>query len=140
MVDLRILSAKVSQIEKCLRRVTEKRTVTLQDFLRDADRQDIVIFNLVQAIQGCIDMAAHVVSDEGLGVAGSTSEIFYLLLDHGIISLELTDKMSKAVGFRNLCTHEYTKLDLEKVYDFAQKDLADMEEFIRAVVVRYSNR
>jgi len=39
---------------------------TYKTFLKDIDRQEIIIFNLQMAIQNCIDIEAHIVSDEGL--------------------------------------------------------------------------
>jgi uncharacterized protein YutE (UPF0331/DUF86 family) len=137
MVDRSIVTAKVAQIEKCLIRIRERRPTTLQLFLDDADRQDIVMFNLMQALQGCIDLAAHVVSDEGFGMAGSMNEFFYLLQEQGIIPGELTERMVRAVGFRNLCAHEYARLDLEKVYEVSLRGLEDIEAFLKVMVQRY---
>lgn len=138
MVDRSIVLAKVTQIEKCLARIREKRPSSLQLFLEDRDRQDIVLFNLMQALQGCIDLAAHVVSDEGFGTAGSMNEFFYLLHERGVITGEITERMVMAVGFRNLCVHEYTRLDLVKVYEISLHGIKDIEAFVREMVQRYA--
>jgi len=138
MVDRSIVTAKIAQIEKCLLRVREKRPSSLQLFLEERDRQDIVMFNLMQAIQGCIDLAAHVVSDEGFGMAGSMNEFFYLLQERGIIPVELAERMVRAVGFRNLCVHEYARLDLKKVYEVSSNGLEGIEAFVKVMVQRYA--
>jgi uncharacterized protein YutE (UPF0331/DUF86 family) len=67
------------------------------------------------AVQNCIDIAAHIVSEEGFGVPGSTNEMFYLLEENGYLDVELTERMVKSVGFRNLIDHEYGKLELKQV-------------------------
>ena len=77
MVDRNIILAKAGSLKRHLSRVEEKRDIDLRTFLKDIDRQESIIFNLQMAIQNCIDIAAHIVSDEGFGVPGSTSEIFY---------------------------------------------------------------
>ena len=82
------------------------------------------------AIQNCIDIAAHIVSEEGLGVPGSTNEMFYLLEENEYLNNELTEKMVKAVGFRNLIVHEYGKIDLEQVFEVAQEDIKDLNEYL----------
>ncbi len=82
------------------------------------------------AIQNCIDIAAHIVSEEGLGIPGSTNEMFYLLEENGYLNNELTEKMVKAVGFRNLIVHEYGKIDLEQVFEVAQEDIGDLNEYL----------
>jgi hypothetical protein len=46
-----------------------------------ADRD--IIWSKISAMEKHLgrDIAAHIVSEEGLGVAGSTNELFYLLED-----------------------------------------------------------
>ena len=109
----------------------------LPEFLRDLDRQESILFNLQKVIQNCIDMAAHIVSEEGLGVAGSTNELFYLLEDRGIIDRGLTEKMVRAVGIRNLVVHEYGKVDLEVVYRVTHEDVNDLKEFAKTLTDRF---
>jgi uncharacterized protein YutE (UPF0331/DUF86 family) len=89
------------------------------------------------AIQNCIDMAAHIVSEKGLGVPGSTNELFYLLEESGYVQHDLTEKMVRGVGFRNLVVHEYGKVDLETVYRVCHEDLRDLQEFARVLGERF---
>lgn len=81
--------------------------------------------------------AAHIVSEEGLGFAGSTSELFYLLEDHGIIKRELTEKVVRAMGFRNLVVHEYGKGDLEIVFRASHDEVNDLREFAKVLTDRF---
>ncbi len=85
------------------------------------------------AIQNCIDIAAHIISEEGFGVPGSTNEMFYILEENGYLDSELTEKMVKAVGFRNLIVHEYGKVELKQVFEVAQKDIKDLNEYLRSI-------
>jgi len=138
VVDRNILVAKVTTIEKCINKVKEKRSATIDEFMVDEDSQDIVLFNLMQAIQGCVDMAAHIVSDEGYGMAGSMNDFFYLLRGRNIIDVDLQEKLISAVGFRNLVVHEYAKLDMNLVYDIATHGINDLESFVSIVVRRFA--
>lgn len=131
MVDKDILWSKISSMQMHVDRVKAKRDVDLSQFLQDIDRQESMLFNLQMAVQNCIDLAAHIVAEEGLGVAGSTNELFYLLEEQGHIGQELTEKMIRAVGFRNLIVHEYGKLDLEVVFRVSHEDVEDLERFCR---------
>jgi len=106
----------------------------MEQFLDDLDRQEIILFNLQMAIQNCIDMAAHIVSDQEMGVAGSTNEMFYMLQDNGYLDLNLTEKMVAAVGFRNLVVHEYEIVDLKRVFEIIQKDIFDLEDYLKTVL------
>ncbi len=138
MVDRRIISEKVDTVEKSIKRVIERRGESISEFIVNGDLQDSVILHLMQAIQGSIDLAAHIVSDEELGLAASTRDFFYILSDNKIISAGLREKMINAVGFRNLAAHEYAKLDLNQVYEIATHGIKDLEEFIGVIVRRFA--
>ena len=133
MVDHDLLLAKAGLIRRHLRRMSEKGGVDLESFLSDIDRQEVISFNLHLAIENCTDLAAHIISEEGLGVPGSASEMFYLLEENGYLSLQLTEKMIKAVGLRNLIVHEYDKIDLKRLFDMLGKDTKDINEFIVSI-------
>ena len=75
MVDKDLLLAKASSVRRHLKRIKEKSNVDLKSFLSDVDRQEIVMFNLQMAIQNCIDIAAHIISEEGFGIPDSISEM-----------------------------------------------------------------
>jgi len=134
MTDRDLILAKAGSIKKYLNRIKDKRDTDLKTFFADIDRQESVLFNLQMAIQNCIDIAAHIISDEGLGVPGSTNEMFYLLEEHGMLESQLVEKMVKAVGFRNLVVHEYGKVDLEQVFDIAHKGVDDLQKYMASVL------
>ena len=133
MIDKDILLAKAAATRRHLKRVVEKRNVDIETFIQDIDRQESILFNLQMAIQNCIDMAAHIISEEGLGMPSSTSEMFYLLEENGYLDHAITEKMIKAVGFRNIMVHEYGRIDLKQVFQFAQKDVEDLNKYIAAI-------
>ena len=112
MVDRDVVQAKIAIIQRCLRRIKD---VTGLDPKRldDLDTQDIFVLNLQRAVQATIDLAAHVVGAEGLGVPQDLRENFRLLVNNRIISQDLCTRMEKMVGFRNVAVHEYQALDIE---------------------------
>ena len=133
MVDRDLILAKASSVIRHLTRVREKRHTDLSTFLKDIDRQESILFNLQMAVQNCIDLAAHIISEEGFGLPGSTNDMFYLLEENGYIDPELTGKMIKAVGFRNLIVHEYGKIELTQVFEIAHKNIEDLNEYLKAI-------
>ncbi len=133
MADQDVIIAKAAAVRNHLKRIAQKRSLDFADFLEDIDCQEIVLFNLQMGIQNCIDLAAYIVSEEDFGLPGSTNEIFYLLEENGYLSRGLTEKMVKAVGFRNLIVHEYAKIDLKQVYEIAGKDIQDLNAFLKAL-------
>lgn len=136
MVDRDIIFAKAAAVEKHVSRIKKSVCHDFKSFEKNLDSQDIVLFNLQLAIQNCIDIAAHFISDENLGIAGSTNELFYILERNGYLDHEMTEKMVKAVGFRNLIVHEYVRLELKRVYEITQNDILDLEHFLKHILLK----
>ncbi len=134
MVNRSVILKKISLIRRNLSRLRDKDNVPLESFKNDLDIQDIVLHNLQLAIQGCIDIGSHVISDEGWGVAGSLNEIFYILRDKGVIKVDLTKRMVSMVGFRNVLVHEYEDTNLDIVYNILHHYLNDINEYLLAIV------
>jgi uncharacterized protein YutE (UPF0331/DUF86 family) len=133
LVDSDLILAKAGSVRSHLNRVFEKRAVDLNIFLKDIDRQESILFNIQMAIQNCIDIAAHIISEEGFGVPGSTTEMLYFLEKNGYLDNDLTRKMVRAIGFRNLIVHEYGKMELEQVYEIAQNDVNDLNDYLKSI-------
>ena len=133
MVDHDLIITKAGTAKAHLDRIADKVGTNLQLFIRDVDRQDIVAFNLHLAVENCIDIAAHIISENGWGVPGSASEMFYLLEEKGFVESALTERMIKAVGLRNLIVHEYGDIDLKRLFTIVREDLNDLTVFLSTV-------
>jgi uncharacterized protein YutE (UPF0331/DUF86 family) len=137
MVDRDVVIAKINSIQKCLKRIKE---ITKLDpkSLENLDTEEIVILNLQRAIQSSIDLAAHIVADEGLGVPRELRENFDLLRQKNVLTDELTKRLRKMVGFRNIAVHEYDTINIDILKSILQHNLKDIEEFYMSVL-RYYN-
>ena len=138
MVDREIIIAKTNAVKKHLTRIQSLAEVPKQTFMEDPNTQDIILFNIQLAVQNCIDIAAHVISEQGLGVPGSNNEMFYCLEENGYINRQIAEKMVKAVGMRNLIVHEYGKLDLARIYQTLQHDINDLQEFLKTMIRKFN--
>ena len=101
--------------------------------MNNEDLQDIVLHNLQLAIQACIDMGAHIITDQGWGTPGSFSEVFYKLEDRGVIDRPLSELLVQMVGFRNRVIHDYEDVDLNIVYEIWRDRLGDIEKYIQKI-------
>jgi uncharacterized protein YutE (UPF0331/DUF86 family) len=134
LVDHDLILSKASSLRRHLGRVREKSSIDFQSFLGDLDCQESILFNLQMAVQNCIDIAAHIVSEEGFGIPGSTSELFYLLEENGYLDPKTTENMVRSVGFRNLVVHEYGKLELNQVFEVTQEGIQDIDGFLVSIL------
>ena len=133
MVDKDLILLKAGSVKRHVDRIKVKSVIDSATFMQDLDIQESVSFNMHLAIQNCMDIAAHIICEEGMGVPGSAADMFFLLQENGILSADLTGKMVKAVGFRNLLVHEYAKIDLKRLRQAAEKNVDDLLEFLSAV-------
>jgi uncharacterized protein YutE (UPF0331/DUF86 family) len=133
VVDRDLIISKAASVRTHLDRIAAKTGDDLQLFLCDLDRQDVVSFNLHLAVENCIDIAAHIISENDWGVPGSASEMFYILEGKAILDPELTQRMIKAVGLRNLIVHEYGNINLKRLFATVSKDLNDLRTFLTII-------
>jgi len=136
MPDRDIMISKASYVQRCLKRIKDVTSLDPES-LENQDKQDIFVLNLQRAIQACIDLAAHIVASEALGIPETVRENFSLLQSKGIISSDMTVKMQKMTGFRNIAVHDYQTMDLMILKSVLTKDLRDLENFYVAVLEFY---
>lgn len=134
MVDRDLVLAKVATLERCLARID---TAHERPGLDPLDRQDILVLNLQRAVQAMLDLAAHVVAREGLGVPDDLAASFDLLKRAGFLDEELRDRMRRMTGFRNVAVHEYRKLDPSIVESIVRNRLGDLRAFAKVVLERF---
>ena len=79
------------------------------------------------AIQACIDIAGHLVAEEGAAVPDDYAGLFTELRQAGLQS-DLADRMVRATGLRNVLVHGYLDLD-EDVLWGALDHLGDLRAF-----------
>lgn len=102
--------------------------------LQDQDIQDIISLNIERAVQQCVDIAMIILSDQDTPVPASMSEAFECLSEREIISKNISERMVKAVGFRNILVHAYTKVDWGIVWKIIKNHIEDFKEFSREIM------
>lgn len=127
MVDPDTVRSRLGKLEQYVRGLADKQDCTLEEYRRDADRQDIVERRFVKAIQASIDVASHVVSKQGYREPENYGDVFAILGEEGVLGAETADRMVEMAGFRNVLAHEYADILDERVYDHLQ----DLDHFRR---------
>ena len=134
MTDPALVAKKLTLIETYVR---ELRTLGRPDTLRrDVREERFTLHTLQLAAQAALDVASHIVSDEGLGEPDTNREIFDLLARHRWIEPSLASKLEDMAGFRNVVVHGYADVDLNVVEDVVRNHLDDLLAFARAIRTR----
>lgn len=79
------------------------------------------------AIQTCIDIGTHLISEHELEMPSDYRGVFSALRPLGL-SAELAERLGSAAGLRNVLVHDYLKIDDDLVWG-ALDDLDDLRSF-----------
>lgn len=129
-----IILNKVETIKRCIVRINEEFYAHESNFETNYTVQDSVILNLERACQASIDLAAHIIKKRELGIPQKTRDVFIFLENEELISSNLSKKLQKMVGFRNIAVHDYQKLNLDVVKYIVQNRINDFVEFYERVL------
>lgn len=102
--------------------------------LEDVDTQDIVTLNLTRAVQICVDVAAHIISENAVLPPDTMAKSFDQLAKLQVIDNTLASNLKKVVGFRNIAVHDYEDINWEIVSKICHKHVNDFKLFAKAVV------
>jgi uncharacterized protein YutE (UPF0331/DUF86 family) len=134
LVDTSILLRRMAIVRHCLNRLEKHSHMSTSEFMSDIDAQDIVLRNLQVGIQASLDIALHIVSDEGWELPGASTGTFDILSRHGVLPQELADRLRLAVQMRSLLVHAYDAIDMQRVHRTCQDCVSDLELFAECVV------
>jgi uncharacterized protein YutE (UPF0331/DUF86 family) len=104
-------------------------SLPLERLLRERDLRNMVLHALLVSIQASIDIANHLISEEGLRRPANYREAFQILGEAGLIDVDLARELSDLAGFRNVLVHIYWGLDMEMVYHILQNDRKHLVNF-----------
>jgi len=116
---------KAAIIERCVARVRAEYGDDDRNLTENITRQDSIVLNLQRACEAAIDLAMHVVRKKRLGVPQETRDAFRLLQEDGVLSPELSQRLMRMVGFRNVAIHDYRRLNLDVVRSIVTTHLTD---------------
>jgi uncharacterized protein YutE (UPF0331/DUF86 family) len=134
MTDPALVAKKLAAIETAL---ADLQRLAQPDRLNvDLLQRRFVEHTLQIAIQGALDVASHIVSDNRLGEPKTNRDVFSLLARAGWFDAALRDTLTRMVGFRNILVHGYDDVDLAVVRDVLEHRLVDLEAFVAAIRAR----
>jgi len=132
-MDDALLLGKLESLRRCLSRITEKRPASSARLKSDLDLQDIISVNLERAVQLCVDIGLYILSERNLPLSGSMADTFRRLNAADVLDSHITERMAKAVGFRNMAVHAYQEIDWDIVFSIITEHLGDFREFAAQV-------
>lgn len=124
--------AQLDLLERILARLDEYATsVSRTELESDLDTWLKVSRALELAAQCSLDLAMEIVAKRGLGAPETYREAFTRLAQAGVITAEQSVALQGWAGLRNVLSHMYTALDLDRLYQAMCEDKRILREFGR---------
>ena len=137
MTNEDLIAKKLALIETYVR---ELQTLARpQEIATEVRERRFVEHTLQIAIQACLDVASHIVSDEKFGEPTINGAMFDLLAQSGWMQPAHADRLRKMAGFRNISIHGYASIDPVIVRDVVENYLGDLLGFVAAVRARLTS-
>ncbi len=133
MTTLSIVENKISSVKKYLKILERYKNISTKEIENHLEKRGAIERYLYLVAQATIDLAETVVAYKHLRKPTTMSESFYILNEEKIIPADLTEKMVKLTGFRNIMAHDYEKIDYAVVENVLKSGLKDIEKFIKII-------
>ena len=124
---------RIDRIRRLKRDLEEFGRIPREAFRANRERQYAVLHALQNAIEGCIEIASHIVSADRLGAPTDYAHLFSLLESNRVIQPSVAEAMRQMARFRNRIVHLYWEVDLDLVYEYLTSRLGDFDSYLAAI-------
>ncbi len=129
----RDLESKIQLVKKFLKQARRYSSITEKLLLANDEKRLAVERSLFLVTQAAIDLAESYCHLKEFQRPASMHEAIVILRDNKVIDDKLCDNLLKMVGFRNVLTHGYSKIDYSKVIQVLNTGLKDIEKLLKAL-------
>ncbi len=132
--DEDVVIAKLSDLQTSLDRIRDVSVAgdEYQRWMID----DLYTLYLQRAVEACIDLANHLIAENGWETPKAAADGFEVLRDQGLLDTDFAQTLRSMVGFRNIAVHAYGSLNVEVVRKIVAEDLDDLRQFARLITER----
>ncbi len=134
LVDKILLGRKLALMDTYLGQIREFSKISANEYEKNWKTQRIVERTLQMLIEECVDIANHIIADEGLRLPVGYADTFQVLMENKIIDKKLYGTMEKMAKFRNVVIHQYEKIDPGIVVGILHRNLTDFERYKKAIL------
>jgi uncharacterized protein YutE (UPF0331/DUF86 family) len=124
-----VIRIKIKEIVEGVSLVEEHLPKTAEEFRMLGLIKDGIYKRIELAIENVFDICAILNSDLALGVPGEDEDILLHLVDKGIISPVMQEKIHSMRGFRNIVVHRYGNIDDTLAFHLLTENIGDFSLF-----------
>ena len=139
MPDSEVIESKLNFLREYLGDLKEYESISLSDYRKSKKDQRFVERTLHLACECCLDIAAHIISRQGMREPRDNKDLFSVLFENSVISEPICNAMTKMAKFRNIIVHDYARIEPEVVVGILRKNTADLKSFSQEIIAYLAN-
>lgn len=132
-INLQRIESLLSQIKESHAFLDGYRRRPVDAVLSEADSVAAVKYQLVVAIQACIDLCNHLSAQLFTRAPTDYADCFRILAESQAIPRELLPSMVRLAKLRNLLVHLYSEVDDRRLLSEMSANLDDLVEYAEAI-------
>jgi uncharacterized protein YutE (UPF0331/DUF86 family) len=117
-IDQQTVASRLAMLNEVIAKLSKINTLPKKDFFDDFFISDTAIRNLVLGIEIILDIGNHILSAQYQVSAKTYKDVIMELGRLNVISEGFAAQQATMADFRNLLIHAYSKISLERVYDY----------------------
>jgi uncharacterized protein YutE (UPF0331/DUF86 family) len=129
MVDPKVMASRIGKLRSYLEKLRILAAIPKEEFLQDFTKVESTKHLLQVSVECCLDIAHHIVADEGYRTPADYYDTFVVLKEREILPESFMPTLRQMVSFRNRVVHLYWDVDDTTVYRILQESLNDFETF-----------
>jgi uncharacterized protein YutE (UPF0331/DUF86 family) len=127
-----LVRSRCSGMGDAVQRLARFTAMPVEQFASSPETVDAACYRLLVGMEAALGLCYHISASRLRRVPGQYAACFDTLLDAGIISPDLADRLKAMARFRNLLVHMYKKVEPASVHAILQKHLGDLRAFAAA--------
>jgi uncharacterized protein YutE (UPF0331/DUF86 family) len=130
MVDPDTLASVLGNLRGSLQKLAVLAELSEAEFTGDFTKVESAKHLLQVSIECCLDIAHHVVAQDGYRTPANYYDTFVVLSENGILPDAFLPTLRQMVSFRNRVVHLYWEVDDAMVYQIVRENLGVFETYI----------
>jgi uncharacterized protein YutE (UPF0331/DUF86 family) len=123
----------VSQLRTSVARLKVLSGLPEKDFLGNPDKIGSAKYHFIVAIEACIDLSNHIISQNGYRVPEDYADTFAVMREAVVFDEDFTSQLKQMAKFRNRLVHIYWEVDDAQVFEILKNRLDDFRIFLEGL-------
>ena len=123
------ISEKIADIKESIHILSDYASQEDNSFLNNKEAIRSARYTLIVLVEAATNIASHICARLLAKSPANYAEGFLMLGQNNIIDDNLSKRLGKMAGFRNLLVHGYGEIDNKRMLEIMRKNICDVESY-----------